>query len=152
MQIRVSSADEDKRTDIILRLRKYRAKVQEYQACKELYDSLFPSGTHQLTDMPRAQSDVYEPERWTYRRLDQSERMQKSLNQMLDALDDIEKLTDLVEGEQRTVLVRRYLMNESWETISMKLHCERTTVWRWHNKAIDMIAKSCNTMQQTNGL
>ena len=141
MQIRVSSADEDKRTDIILRLRQYRKKVQEYQACKELYDSLFPSGTHQPTGMPRAQNDIYEPERWTYRRLDQSERMQKSLEQMLESLADIEKLTDLVEGEYRTVLVRRYMLNESWEDISRKLHCGRATACRWHNKAIDNIAK-----------
>ena len=142
MQIRVSSADEDKRTDIILRLRQYRKKVQEYQACKELYDSLFPSGTHQLTGMPRAQNDIYEPERWTYRRLDQSERMQKSLEQMLIALDEITALTDLVEGEYRTVLVRRYMLNESYETISEKLHCHRNTAKNWHDAAIRNIVKT----------
>ena len=140
--IRVSSADEDKRVEIVLRLRRYRSKVAEYQACKELYDSLYPSGVQHLSDMPCYRSDVFEPERWAQRRMDQSERMKRSLDAMRDALTDVEQLTDLVTGDYRTVLVRRYMMNESYETISEKLHCHRNTVKNWHDAAIRSIIKT----------
>ena len=134
--IRVSSHDEDIRQEVMKRLRRYRSKVAEYQACKELYDSLYPSGTGQLTDMPPAKSDTYEPERWAQRRWDQSARMQESLDGMRDAIEDIEKLVDLLEGDQKTVLVRRYLLNQSYEQIAVKMnYCERQ-IYRMHDKAI----------------
>lgn len=140
--IRVSSADEEKRVDIILRLRRYRSKVAEYQACKELYDSLYPSGVQHLSDMPACRSDTYEPERWAQKRFDQAERMNKSLEAMREALTEVEKLTDMVTGDYRTVLVRRYMMNESYEVISEKLHCHRNTAKNWHDSAIRAIIKT----------
>jgi len=144
-RIRVSSASEDKRTEIILTLRRYRSKVAEYQACCDLYNQLYPSATIHLTDMPKAATDTYEPERWAQRRWDQRYRMEQSLNQMRDALADIEKMVDLLEGDLRTVVVRRYLLNESWEQIGEKMHyCERQ-IRRKHEKAVsDLI----NNVQQ----
>lgn len=145
--IRVSSADEEVRQEVMKRLRRYRSRVAEYQACKELYDSLYPSCTSQLTGMPPTKSDTYEPERWAQKRWNQSIRMQESLDAMRDAIEDIEKLADNLEGDYRTVVIRRYFLNESWEAIAMKLNCDRTTAWRWHNKAIVKLVKvatSCN--------
>lgn len=139
--IRVSSADEDRRVEITLTLRRYRSKVAEYQACRDLYNQLFPSGTIQLTDMPKAATDTYEPERWAQRRWDQRDRMERSLDQMRDALADVERMVDLLDGDYKTVILRRYLLNESWEEIADKLHCERTTAWRWHNKAMWRLVK-----------
>lgn len=137
--IRVSSADEDKRVEIVLRLRRYRSKVAEYQACKELYDSLYPSGVGSISDMPRQRSDVFEPERWAERRINQAERMQRSLDAMRDALSDVEQLADLVDGDLKTILVRRYMMNESYETISEKMHYSLRTVKYMHNRAITTV-------------
>ena len=141
MTIRVSSADEDRRTAIILTLRRYRSKVAEYQACRDLYNQLYPSGTQMLSDMPKAPTESYEPERWAVRRWDQRERMEISLQAMRDALSDIEHMVDRLDGDYKTVILRRYLLNESWEDIAEKLHCERTTAWRWHNNAIWRLVK-----------
>lgn len=139
--IKVSSASEDKRVEVILRLRRYRSKVGEYQACKELYDSLYPSGVQVLSDMPMHRSDVFEPERWADRRINQAERMQRSLDAMREALDDVAKLTDLVDGDLRTVLILRYMLNKSWEQIAEQMHVARITGIRWHDKAIALIVK-----------
>ena len=141
MAIRVSSAGEDKRTDIISTLRRYRSMVADYQACCELYDMLYPSGTQTLTDMPKTQSDTYEPERWAQRRWSHRERMDKSLDEMRDAIGEVEGMVDLLDGDYRTVLVRRYLMNESYESIGTKLNYCKRQVIRKHNHAIDKLVR-----------
>jgi DNA-directed RNA polymerase specialized sigma24 family protein len=141
--IRASNEWEDKRTDIIYRLRHYRSMVAEYQACKELYDEMFPNCTQVLSDMPKAPSELYEPERWASRRISQSERMQQSLDRMHEALLEVEQLTDLVDGNYRTVLVRRYYLNESYETIAEKMHYSEIWVRKTHNKALDTIIRKC---------
>lgn len=148
MTIRVSSPEADAYTEIVKRLRRYRAMVANYQACKEMYDQLYPSGTQMLTDMPKGGSESYEVERWADKRWNQSARMERSLDEMRDEYENLERLINTVDGDYNTVLRRRYMLNESWETIAIKMHYERTTVWRWHNKAIEILAKvatPCNT-------
>lgn len=134
--IRVSSADEDKRQDIIHRLRHYRSMVANYQACKELYDMMFPSGTGTISDMPKVQSDTFEPERWAIRRWDHSIRMQQSLDEMQDALTDLKALVNSVTGDYNTVLTRRYFLNESWEAIGIKMNYSERQIYRFHERAI----------------
>lgn len=137
--IRVSSDAEDKRTAIILTLRRYRSKVAEYQACRDLYNQLYPSGTIHLTDMPKAASDTYEPERWASRRWDQRERMERSLDAMREALAEIEQMVDKLEGDYRTVLLRRYLLNESYETIAVKMNFSLRSVKYKHHHALNKL-------------
>ena len=142
MKIGVSNHEADKQAEIIKRLRKYREMVANYQACKDLYDQLFPSGTQMLTDMPKAQTSTYEVERWADKRWSQSERMKRSLDDMREALEDIEQLVSLVDGNYNTVLVRRYMLNESYEAIAERLHyCDRQVI-RIHNRAIEKIAET----------
>lgn len=109
---------------------------------------MFPSGTQMITDMPRGGNDGYEPERWTIKRIDQQERMNQSLEKMREEYEDVEKMIDHLNGNYNTVLVRKYLLGETWETIEKKMACDRTTAWRWHNKAINKLIKLatlCNT-------
>ena len=139
-RIRVSSELEDARQTVLQSLRHYRSMVANYQACKELYDQLFPSSTQMLTDMPKAPTESYEPERYASRRLDLRARMEDSLDEMIDEYQQIEIMVRSVSGDYNTVLTRRYMLNESWEVIADKMHCERTTVWRWHNAAVMKMA------------
>lgn len=148
--IRASNAYEDKRNEILKILRHYRASVNNYRACKELYDLMFPSGTQILSDMPRGGVDTYEPERWTIKRVDQKGRMTASLEKMREEYEDVEKMIDQLDGNYNTVLVRRYLLGETTETIAEKMGCVRKTVERWHNKAIEKIVKKCPTMSHSN--
>ena len=139
--IRVSSAEADAYTDIVQRLRRYRSMVANYQACKELYDSLYPSGTQMLTDMPKAPTESYEVERWADRRWNQSARMERSLEEMRTAYEDLERLISMVTGDYNTVLVRRYLLNESYEAIGERMHFCKRQVIRYHQRAIEKIAE-----------
>ncbi len=141
--IGVSSDAEDRRIEILLTLRRYRSKVAEYQACRDLYNQLFPSGITQMADMPKSVSDAYEPERWAQKRWGQRDRMEQSLNQMREALEDIEQLVDVLDGDYKTVVLRRYLLNESYEQIADKLHYSLRTIKYKHRQAIEKIALNC---------
>ena len=144
--IRASNAYEDKRNEILTTLRHYRASVNNYQACKELYDLMFPSGTQMITDMPRGGNDGYETERWAIKRIDQQGRMMASLEKMREEYESVEKMIDQLDGNYNTVLVRMYLLGEPSDYIARKMSCSRQTVWNWHNKAIDKITKHCTQL------
>jgi len=49
------------------------------------------------------------------------------------------------------VLVRKYLLGETWETIEKKMACGITTAKRWHNRAIEKLVKrsdmACSNMR-----
>ena len=60
---------------------------------------------------------------------------------MLDALTDVERMLDVLEGDYKTVLIRRYLLNESYETIAERLNYSDRQIYRMHNKAINVLVK-----------
>lgn len=132
----MSAKHQEQYDEITKRLRRYRSRVAEYQACKELYDTLFPSAVSNLTGMPKSQATEYEPERWAQKRMNQRERMIESLEAMREAIEDTEALVYLLEGDSRTLLIRRYLLNESYERIGEKMHYSKTQIQRMHEKAL----------------
>jgi hypothetical protein len=144
--IRASSKEADAFADITHRLRQYRSMVANYQACRQLYDELFPSCTPSLTGMPRTETDTYEPERWAQKRISQREMMERSLDAMREAYEESRRMIDLVSGNYNTVLMRRYMLNESWEIIADKMHCHRHTAASWHDRAIYEIIKRLDSI------
>ena len=138
----IYNADQ-RRTIILNRLRHYKSMVNDYKACCELYDMLFPSCTGTITDMPRNRSDVFEPERWAERRLNQRDLMAKSLDAMREGYEDIEKMINTLTGDYKTVLVRRYVLGESNEYVAEKMACHRNTVQNWHDSAIRKLVLNC---------
>ncbi len=48
-------------------------------------------------------------------------------------------ISQLVDLDEQTVLVCRYLRSMTWEAIAMELHASRATVNRWHNTALEHI-------------
>lgn len=146
--VRVWNPDSERRDkireDIMNRLRKYRHKLAEYHACRDLYNELYPSGTHTLSGMPPAQNDTYEPERWAQRRWDQRLLMQKSLEDMSVAITDVENMVNGLTDAYRAIIVRRYLLGETLEDISGKMNYTERHIRRFHRGAIERLV--------TNGL
>lgn len=140
-RIRVSSAEEDRRNEITTTLRHYRSRVAEYKACRDLLDELYPSGTQVLSDMPKAQTDSYEPERWAQRRWNHKERMEKSLQEMLGALETIESMTDVLRGDEKAVIVRRYFLGETMEQIAETMERSRAWCFETHRRAIEQLMR-----------
>lgn len=56
---------------------------------------------------------------------------------LISLKNDINQLIETVENEdEKLVLKYRYIQNLTWEEIGRKLHADRTTVYRCHNKAV----------------
>lgn len=121
------------------RLYKYRSKLAEYNACRDLYDQLFPSCTRSFDGMPTTQSDVYEPERWAQARWEQQKKMRASLEELSAALTDIEGMVEQLTGVYRAVIIRRYLLGETFATIAVKLNYSERHIKRIHRKAIERL-------------
>ena len=140
--IRVSNKWEGDYAEVITKLRRYREKVAEYDACKDLYESMFPSCTQGFSNMPRSpRSDAYEPERWADRRLSQQEKMEKSLELMREEYLKIESMIDSLDGYEKVVIIKRYIKNKSFEDIADEIHCHRNTAQKWHDRAIRHLVK-----------
>ncbi|MBP5780339.1 MAG: DUF1492 domain-containing protein, partial [Clostridia bacterium] len=46
--------------------------------------------------------------------------------------------------DQREVLTRRYIMFEDWNTIRIKMNLSKTRMFRLHERALDMLVKTCD--------
>ena len=149
MAIRVSSKWDTESYEIIKRLRGYRAKVAEHQACKEVYDDLFPNAVQALDDMPKGGGcDVYEPERWAIARIAHRDKMHRTLHEMREAYADIERLIEQLEGYEKVVLIRRYCFNESFEEIGEKIRCHKNTARAYHSRAIERLREAENRLRR----
>ena len=139
MAIRVSSKWDTESYEIIKRLRGYRAKVAEHQACKDIYNELFPNAVQVLDGMPRGCTNMYEPERWAQVRIAHREKMKQTLDEMREAYAEVERLIDQLDGYEKVVIIRRYCFNESFEEIADKIHCHANTARNIHSRAIETL-------------
>lgn len=152
-RIRVIAPWTDAEEDIRRRLRHYRALVSQHEACKELYDQLFPGSTAQLSDEPRGgQLDMFPIESVVDQRLDLSRKMARSLHDMQTELASIMNLIKELPPSEYTILLRRYMMAESWEQIGQRLgYCQEQAI-RIHNRAIVRLGERCQTMSISKGI
>ena len=150
-RIRVSSHWDDKEEEIRRRLRSYRALVSKYDACVALFDTLYPRSTARITDDPHSggsdESDLCELESIVQQRMDMSERMSASLQDMRHEIGGIMKLLQGLPPDEYTILLRRYTMAESMEEISQTMHISTRHCWRLHVKAIWRIVKRVSDLQ-----
>ncbi len=66
------------------------------------------------------------------------------VNRQIDLLVALKKqiktvIKALPDRNEQLVLWYRYTQNMTWEQIGEELHANRTTVYRWHNTALDHI-------------
>ena len=78
------------------------------------------------------------------RALERVEEMQEQINREIDKLADLrQQIMDVigqVDGEElRMVLVYKYLEGMTAEEIGVRLNIGKTTVYRWHDMAIQQI-------------
>ena len=48
-------------------------------------------------------------------------------------------INEVADTDERMVLRYRYVHNLTWEQIGDELNADRTTVYRWHNQAINHV-------------
>jgi hypothetical protein len=127
----------DRQEEVRRRLRNYRALVAKHAACRALYDQLFPRTTARLSDEPHGgQVEMFELESVVSQRIDLSMQMARAMH---DMQVEISAIIDMIKGlpaDEYTILMRRYLMSQTWEEISRELrYCVEQAI-RIHNRAI----------------
>lgn len=142
--IKVSSAEQDKVNCIQQMLLSYRWLVSDYKACKSLYDELYPSGTIKLSDMPKNEIDTYEPERWAIKRIDMRDQMARSLDEMREKYEGIEKMISALPHDQHCVIMHKYMLGETYEQMEKKLNYVKRSLIRIHNRAINNLVTLCH--------
>ena len=70
--------------------------------------------------------------------------LEKVVNSEIDTLVDLKRqirstVDTVANVNERMVLRYRYIHNMTWEQIGDELHADRTTVFRWHNVALQHI-------------
>ena len=70
--------------------------------------------------------------------------LEQKINGEIDRLVDLkEEIHDVIcrldDLDEQNVLVCRYLRNMTWEEIAEELHAAESTVFRWHNAALEHI-------------
>jgi len=119
MAIRTWHKD-DKTEQVVEKLRSYRKIKMQYEANRQLYESLYPASTARFTDEPHGSStNLCAAEQIVHSRIDLSTVMERSLRQMQEEIGSILKMIEAIPENcryEKVVIVRRYTLAESWET------------------------------------
>ena len=70
--------------------------------------------------------------------------LEQKINSEIDRLIDLkaqmrEVIATASNADEQMVLRYRYVHNMTWEQIGDELHADRTTVYRWHNSALNHV-------------
>lgn len=70
--------------------------------------------------------------------------LERKINDEVDNLVALKEqircvINEIVKADERMVLRYRYVHNLTWEQIGDELNADRTTVYRWHNAAINHV-------------
>lgn len=70
--------------------------------------------------------------------------LEQKINSEIDRLIDLkaqmrEVIATAANADEQMVLRYRYIHNMTWEQIGDELHADRTTVYRWHNSALNHV-------------
>ena len=70
--------------------------------------------------------------------------LEHKINSEIDRLIDLkaqmrEVIATASNADEQMVLRYRYIHNMTWEQIGDELHADRTTVYRWHNSALNHV-------------
>jgi len=78
--------------------------------------------------------------------------LEDKINAEIDNLVELKKqirsvIDEVANTDERMVLRYRYIHNLTWEQIGDELHADRTTVYRWHNSAINHVTMPENPIK-----
>ena len=132
----------DEQDKVREKLRNYRSLVSQYRACKELYESLYPSTTSTIKeDTIQAHSEITELERVVSQRIDLKQQMNDSLQEMADEIGHIMSMIKSLPPDEYTIVLRRYTLAQSMEDISEVTFISVRQCWEYHRRAIIRLAE-----------
>ena len=125
--------------DIIQKLENYKNLIVKYEAYSMLYDQLFPRTTPTISNEPKAHSDLCELERVVHQRLEVREMMAKLLEGMHGEIKEVVDLISKLPEPEDVVLLKHYILGQTYEQIAEGLHCSESTVHRIRARALERL-------------
>ena len=124
-------------------LERYQFIVQQYTACKSLYDDIQPKITPTYSNEPPENQELYQIERVVEKRLPVMANMEKSLRDMKLNINRIERLITYAGDDLFvTTLSIRYLYGKTIEQTASIMGCEPRTVANRQKQGIKNIVEN----------
>lgn len=137
------NSEQDKRETVSRMLRQYRALVANHQACKELYESLYPSIATSFSESVIMPSKQNYAEDSMVKILDHRAYCLRSLIKQAEEIRRIDDAVNSLPADEQ-LIVRKYYMCARWikmEEIAEEIHASVESCWRWRRKAIDSLVE-----------
>ena len=138
MKIGVSNKWTDKENEAMKPIIQYRHMVKDYNACKDIYESLYPSITSKLRDVVVSSSGGNSMEDKMVSILDHRAHCLADLHKQMAVLTRIEQSVDSLPVDEK-LIIRKFYMSEqrvSMEDIAEEIRTSVESCWRWRRKAI----------------
>lgn len=124
-------------------LERYQFIVQQYTACKSLYDDIQPKITPAYSNEPPENQELHQIERVVEKRLPVMANMEKSLRDMKLNINRIERLITYAGDDLFvTTLSIRYLYGKTIEQTASIMGCEPRTVANRQKQGIKNIVEN----------
>ncbi len=86
------------------------------------------------------------------RSLEKVMELEDEINREIDLYVDLKKqmrqvISAVPNTDERLALKYRYIHNYTWERIGMELKADRTTIYRWHNRALHHVVLPDNPIK-----
>ena len=141
--IGVSNKWSDMEAKAIKPIKQYRLLVKNYNACKELYESLYPSITSTIkTDVVMTLGGNSAEDKMI-NILDHRAHCRADLYKQKAFIDKIEETVKSLPPDEQFI-IRRYYMSEqrvNMEEIAEELHAGVQSCWRWRRKAVQKLVE-----------
>lgn len=143
MQIRVSNRWSDKEREAIRPITQYRFLVKNYNACKDLYESLYPSITSTIKDVVIMTGGGNSMEDKMVSLLDHRAQCRADLFRQKAIIDKIEETVSALPADEQFI-IRKYYMGERltrMEDIAEEIPASVESCWRWRRKAVEKLVR-----------
>lgn len=124
-------------------LMSYRSKVAEYNACKDLFETMYPSAVSQLQEVSYRQEGVNSSENAMFNLLDHRDRCLVDLRRKRLAIEEIDLAVACLDADEHAVILRYYMTmpRRRIEDIAELLHMSESSCWRAHRRGLHKLVE-----------
>ena len=142
MGIRSYHKDGDPYHEIKCKLISYRGMVERYKADLQLYESMYPSLGSQLREKMPGGSGGNSAENKVVSAIDHREEYYRRIVKQLDEIRAVERMVDLLSGDEHLAVKRYYLQRQRpCQIIDEVRHFSEPTFWRSLRRGIGSLVK-----------
>ena len=111
------------------------ADLEEIERLREMASSVSSPGFEELHNPNRPTEAPFV--RCVIKVMEMEEKLNGEVERLMTLKEQMRTVIDALPCVDEQMVIRyRYVHGKTWEEIGDELHADRTTVYRWHNKAL----------------